>query len=68
MEKLKLYTVEELVEILQVTRRTIYRYIDSGELKAIKVGGYWRVSEAALKDFLGYEEMTSEEAANKAYK
>ncbi len=34
----KLYTVNEACEILKKTRRTIYAYIRSGQLKAYKPG------------------------------
>ncbi len=39
----RLYTLEEVEKVLRVSRRTIYRYIKSGKLKAIKVRGQWRV-------------------------
>ncbi|MGO4926907.1 helix-turn-helix domain-containing protein [Streptococcus alactolyticus] len=44
--------IEEVANILKVTRRTIYNYIKSGDLKAVKMGKYWRVSEANLQDFI----------------
>jgi len=34
----KLLTVRQIAEILQVTDRTVYKYVNSGELKAIKLG------------------------------
>lgn len=49
---LKLYTIEEIAEILKVTTRTVYNYIKSGSLKALKMGKYWRVTEAALLEFI----------------
>ena len=52
MTDLQTYTPEEVAEILKVTRRTIYNYIKSGDLKAVKMGKYWRVSEANLQDFI----------------
>ena len=51
-EKMKVYTIEELVDILQVTRRTIYNYLKEGKLKAVKMGKYWRVTEKQLEEFL----------------
>lgn len=48
----KTYTLEEVAEILHLTRRTIYGYVHSGALKAVKIGRGWRVTEAALQDFL----------------
>ena len=52
MAEIKTYTLEEVVEILKVTRRTIYNYIKNGDLKAVKMGKYWRVSETNLQDFI----------------
>jgi len=34
----KLLTVRDVSKILQVTDRTVYNYVNSGELKAIKLG------------------------------
>jgi len=34
----KLLTVRQIAEILQVTDRTVYKYVNSGELKAVKLG------------------------------
>ncbi len=47
-----LYTIDEIVEILKVTQRTIYNYIKSGDLTAIKIGKYWRVKHTDLAQFL----------------
>lgn len=52
MEEFKLYSVEEVTEILKVTQRTLYNYIKSGTLKAVKVGKYWRVKHEDLKEFI----------------
>lgn len=52
MEKFKLYTLLELSEILNVTVRSLYNYINSGKLKAVKIGGEWRVTEKNLMDFI----------------
>lgn len=49
---LQLYTVEEIANILKVTQRTIYNFIKCGDLKAIKVGKYWRVKHDDLEQFL----------------
>lgn len=51
-ETMKVYTLEELVEILKVTRRTLYNYIKEGKLKAVKMGKYWRVTQRQLDAFL----------------
>lgn len=51
-EPLKVYTLDEVADILKITRRTLYTYIKTGKLKATKIGRYWRVSEAALQAFV----------------
>lgn len=52
MEKIRLYTTAESREILKVTQRTLYNYIKNGDLKAIKVGKYWRIRYEDLQKFL----------------
>lgn len=51
-DEIKIYTLEEIGEILHITRRTLYSYVKSGKLKAVKIGKCWRVSENHLKEFL----------------
>lgn len=52
MTEIKVYTVEEIAELMKVTKTTVYSYIKRGELKAKKIGKYYRVTEANLKEFL----------------
>lgn len=52
MNEIILYTIEEVSIILKVTPRTIYNFIKAKQLKAVKVGKYWRVSESSLQDFI----------------
>ncbi len=52
MAEFKLYTTDEIADILKVTQRTIYNYIKSGTLKGIKIGKYWRVRHTDLEMFL----------------
>lgn len=47
----KLYKVEEVAEILKVSKKTIYRMIKSGKLKAVKVG-QWRIKKEDLNKLL----------------
>lgn len=51
-ESIKVYTVGEIAELMKVTKTTVYSYIKRGELKAKKIGKYYRVTEANLKEFL----------------
>ena len=49
------YTTSEIASILSLTQRSIYKFIDSGELKAIKLGS-WRIAEEDLQAFLNSRE------------
>lgn len=49
---MKVYTVEEIAEILKVSTFTVRNYIKDGRLIAIKTGGAVRVSEENLKSFI----------------
>ncbi len=52
MQDITLYTLNEVADALKLTRRTLYTYIKQGKLKAVKIGKYWRVSEADLREFI----------------
>ena len=52
MTDLQTYTPEEVANILKVTRRTVYNYIKNGDLKAVKMGKYLRISGTNLQDFI----------------
>ena len=38
-------TVKQAAEIFSVTKRTIFRWIESGQIKAIKIGGTVRIPD-----------------------
>ena len=45
-------SVSRLAKRLHVSERTVRRIIDSGELKAHRVGRQWRVFDLDLRDYL----------------
>ena len=46
-------TIEEVSKILKVSKRTIYRWIDAGDLKVARIGRKtYRVFESDLRKFL----------------
>lgn len=49
-------TIEEVAKILKVSKRTVYRWIDSGNLKVARIGRKtYRVFESDLRKFIrGY--------------
>jgi len=46
-----LYTTEEVAQLMKTTRRTVQRWIRDGKLKAVEVGGQYRVKQEALVAF-----------------
>ena len=47
-----LLTISQTAEHLQVSTKTIRRWIDSGELIAHRFGRQWRISHADLQTFI----------------
>lgn len=48
----QMFTVREVAELLKVGDETIWRWIKSGRLKAIKLAKEYRIPESALKSLL----------------
>ena len=44
-------TLTEAAEVLGVHYMTAYKYVRTGRLAASKVGGGWRITSDALKEF-----------------
>lgn len=51
------YTLDELAELLGISIYTIRRRIYDGRLKAVKVGGQYKVKKEDVEDFLIREEI-----------
>jgi len=58
-----LLTAQQVMYRLQVADETIYRYIRSGQLRAIRVGGLWRIPSEALDEFLKKGEHNTDESS-----
>lgn len=52
MEEEKYYTIQEVADILKVAYLTVYRWIKSGKLMALKAGKQYRISKSNLDLFL----------------
>ncbi len=50
----KLYTPEEIAEVLKKKLGTIWKYLRENKIKAMKVGREYRIKESDLKAFMGY--------------
>lgn len=53
------YKLEEVADILRVSRRTLSTYIKKGKLHAFKIGPGWRVSKQNLMKFVDELHKTS---------
>lgn len=49
----KLLTPQQVAERLQVTEKTVYRWLTEGRLGGLKMGRLWRVRPKDLDAFLG---------------
>jgi len=51
MKQEKFLSLKEAAKILNVSERSMFRYISSGRLKAAKIG-CWRIKEKDIKEFV----------------
>lgn len=51
-DEIKLYTLQEVANILRVSRQTIYNYVTAKRLKATKYGREYRVTDDDLMEFI----------------
>ena len=48
----EIYTAEEVAEALRVSRTTIIRLINNGELKGKRIGRQWRIFAEHLDEYI----------------
>lgn len=47
-----LITVDELCELLSIGRNSAYVLLNSGELKAFRIGRNWKISREAVWEYI----------------
>ncbi len=47
------YSTREVCEILGIANRTLRRWIKEGRIRAVNIGGRWRIPESEVKRILG---------------
>lgn len=52
MDELRIYTIKETADLLQVTTRSIYTYIKEKKLHAVKIGREWRITQKDIEKLL----------------
>ncbi len=50
----KIYTIKEVAEKLNVSEKTVRRYIAKSALTAFKIGGRWRIKEEDLHNYMNH--------------
>jgi len=49
----EILTIQEVVKVLKVSNRTVYRWVEAGDLKAARIGRKtYRVFESDLRKFV----------------
>lgn len=45
-------TVEDLMELLNVGKNTAYSLLESGEVKAFRIGRMWKISRKSVYEYI----------------
>ena len=48
----RLLTIQNVADILQVSQRSVRRWLDAGDLVAHRIGRQWRISQGDLGAFI----------------
>lgn len=56
------YTPVQIATRLQVTRRTVYRWLTEDKLQGLRAGSGWRIPDAELRRFMGERELLPRDA------
>ncbi len=48
METDEILTAQQVADLLQVHKRTVYKFARKGYIPSMKIGGGWRFSKAAI--------------------
>lgn len=48
----KLFTSEELAEVLKINKQTVLRFIRENKIKAVKIGREYRVKESDYNNYI----------------
>lgn len=47
-----LVTLDELCELLNIGRNSAYTLLNSGEIKAFRIGRIWKISKEAIYEYI----------------
>ncbi|HDR7311486.1 TPA: helix-turn-helix domain-containing protein [Bacillus cytotoxicus] len=49
---MQFYTIKEFANMVKISEKTVTRYIKTGDLKAVKFGGQWRITDQAVQEYI----------------
>lgn len=50
---MKMMTIKDAADVMRVSTKTVYRLVNAGKLKMIKIGRASRIAETDLAGYLG---------------
>ncbi len=56
------FSLDEVIEMFQISRRTIFRLIEKNELTGFKVGRAWRFEESDIDEYIDRQRQKAKEA------
>lgn len=51
----ELLSIEDLMELINVGKNTAYSLLETGKIKAFKIGRIWKVPRKAVEDYIDGE-------------
>jgi len=48
----KFYTPKEVAEMLEVTERAVFKWLNEGKMKGYKFGGSWKIKKEDFDEFV----------------
>lgn len=48
----EILTVEEVMELLNIGKNTAYSLLESGEIKAFRIGRMWKIPRKSVYDYI----------------
>jgi excisionase family DNA binding protein len=61
----ELLTTKQLQQLLKIDRVTVYRMLNDGRLKGVKIGNHWRFAQSEIDRLMGEESVSREVVDNK---
>lgn len=54
-DSLELITIDDMCEILLIGRNSAYDLLNTGKIKAFKIGSHWKLTREAVEEFIRNE-------------